>query len=148
MFLNFDSGGQIASRKTKRIMCCSLKSLNHISQQTWMLCGLVLLGLFAEALGPAESLFLCLFFCVPGHDHNVSSVAIMPNGDHIVSASRDKTIKMWEVATGYAKDTFKLFFKPLCVIYFYLGVMLGFNYLHPHWQLSNCSHVFCPLATA
>lgn len=36
----------------------------------------------------------------PGHDHNVSSVAIMPNGDHIVSASRDKTIKMWEVATG------------------------------------------------
>uniref|UniRef100_A0A3Q2FJJ6 Uncharacterized protein n=1 Tax=Cyprinodon variegatus TaxID=28743 RepID=A0A3Q2FJJ6_CYPVA len=35
-----------------------------------------------------------------GHDHNVSSVAIMPNGDHIVSASRDKTIKMWEVATG------------------------------------------------
>ena len=39
-------------------------------------------------------------FCVLGHDHNVSSVAIMPNGDHIVSASRDKTIKMWEVQTG------------------------------------------------
>lgn len=36
----------------------------------------------------------------PGHDHNVSSVAIMPNGDHIVSASRDKTMKMWEVTTG------------------------------------------------
>ncbi|KAK7882102.1 hypothetical protein WMY93_028276 [Mugilogobius chulae] len=30
----------------------------------------------------------------------------MPNGDHIVSASRDKTIKMWEVATGYAVKTF------------------------------------------
>lgn len=42
-----------------------------------------------------KSLFLFL-----GHDHNVSSVAIMPNGDHIVSASRDKTIKMWEVQTG------------------------------------------------
>lgn len=39
-----------------------------------------------------------LFFS--GHDHNVSSVAIMPNGDHIVSASRDRTIKMWEVQTG------------------------------------------------
>lgn len=39
--------------------------------------------------------------CVLGHDHNVSSVAIMPNGDHIVSASRDKTIKMWEVQTGW-----------------------------------------------
>lgn len=44
-------------------------------------------------------LSLLPFFFV-GHDHNVSSVAIMPNGDHIVSASRDKTIKMWEVATG------------------------------------------------
>lgn len=41
------------------------------------------------------------FFFSPGHDHNVSSVAIMPNGDHIVSASRDKTMKLWEVATGY-----------------------------------------------
>lgn len=40
------------------------------------------------------------WLCYLGHDHNVSSVAIMPNGDHIVSASRDKTIKMWEVATG------------------------------------------------
>lgn len=44
--------------------------------------------------------FFFVFF-PPGHDHNVSSVAIMPNGDHIISASRDKTMKMWEVATGY-----------------------------------------------
>lgn len=42
-------------------------------------------------------------FDVAGHDHNVSSVAIMPDGDHLVSASRDKTIKMWEVATGYVR---------------------------------------------
>lgn len=35
-----------------------------------------------------------------GHDHNVSSVTFLPNGDFIVSASRDKTIKMWEVNTG------------------------------------------------
>ncbi len=35
-----------------------------------------------------------------GHDHNVSSVAFMPSGDFLVSSSRDKTIKMWEVATG------------------------------------------------
>lgn len=46
-------------------------------------------------------------FYFAGHDHNVSSVAIMPNGDHIVSASRDKTIKMWEIATGYEKTFFK-----------------------------------------
>lgn len=46
---------------------------------------------------------MCAFFFSPpslGHDHNVSSVAIMPNGDYIVSASRDKTIKMWEIQTG------------------------------------------------
>lgn len=55
--------------------------------------------------------YVCLYtkssifvFCSLGHDHNVSSVAIMPNGDHIVSASRDKTIKMWEVATGYGSS--------------------------------------------
>lgn len=45
-------------------------------------------------------LLISLLYFFSGHDHNVSSVAIMPNGDHIVSASRDKTIKMWEVATG------------------------------------------------
>ena len=35
-----------------------------------------------------------------GHDHNVSSVTFTPAGDFILSASRDKAIKMWEVATG------------------------------------------------
>lgn len=36
-----------------------------------------------------------------GHDHNVSSVAfIPPSCDYLLSASRDKTIKMWEVGTG------------------------------------------------
>ena len=40
-----------------------------------------------------------------GHDHNVSSVAFMPSGDFLVSTSRDKTIKMWEVSTGYITHT-------------------------------------------
>lgn len=35
-----------------------------------------------------------------GHDHNVSSLCFMPSGDFLVSSSRDKTLKMWEVATG------------------------------------------------
>jgi WD40 repeat protein len=50
-----------------------------------------------------------------GHDHNVSrciyttidtifntgpfSVAFLPTGDYVVSSSRDKTIKMWEVGS-------------------------------------------------
>jgi platelet-activating factor acetylhydrolase IB subunit alpha len=42
---------------------------------------------------------IILNFCL-GHDHNVSSVCFMPSGDFIVSSSRDKTIKIWEVATG------------------------------------------------
>lgn len=36
-----------------------------------------------------------------GHDHNVSSVTFTPSGDHIISCSRDKTIKIWEVSTTY-----------------------------------------------
>lgn len=40
-----------------------------------------------------------------GHDHNVSSVTFTPSGDHVVSCSRDKTIKIWEVSTGYCIRT-------------------------------------------
>lgn len=40
-----------------------------------------------------------------GHDHNVSSVAFTPSGDFIISSSRDKTIKIWEVSTGYCVRT-------------------------------------------
>ena len=35
-----------------------------------------------------------------GHDHNVSSVIFTPQGDFLISSSRDKTIKFWEIATG------------------------------------------------
>ncbi|CAG8580237.1 1727_t:CDS:2 [Diversispora eburnea] len=41
-----------------------------------------------------------------GHDHSVSSVAFLPSGDIIMSASRDKTIKFWEVTSGYCTRTF------------------------------------------
>lgn len=40
-----------------------------------------------------------------GHDHNVSSVTFTPSGDFIVSSSRDRTIKIWEVSTGYCVRT-------------------------------------------
>lgn len=50
-----------------------------------------------------------MLFCA-GHDHNVSGVGFLPNGDFIVSASRDKTIKMWEVATGCVLTDFSLHF--------------------------------------
>lgn len=44
-----------------------------------------------------------LLFSFSGHDHNVSSVTFLPSGDYLVSSSRDKTIKMWEVATGWVQ---------------------------------------------
>jgi WD40 repeat protein len=36
-----------------------------------------------------------------GHDHSVTSVKFVSNGDFLVTASRDKTIRIWEVSTGY-----------------------------------------------
>lgn len=36
-----------------------------------------------------------------GHDHSVSSVRFMPSDDQIVSASRDKSIRLWDVSNGF-----------------------------------------------
>lgn len=36
-----------------------------------------------------------------GHDHSVSSIRFMPDGENLVSASRDKTIRVWQVSSGY-----------------------------------------------
>ena len=55
---------------------------------------------FASKLGLASRSFYS------GHDRNISSVSFMPNGDYIVSSSRDKTIKMWETDTGWAAGCF------------------------------------------
>ena len=41
-----------------------------------------------------------------GHDHSVSTVRFTPDGERLVSASRDKTIRVWEVASGYCVKTF------------------------------------------
>ena len=35
-----------------------------------------------------------------GHDHSVSSVRFLPSDDFIVSASRDRSIRLWEVSSG------------------------------------------------
>ena len=43
-----------------------------------------------------------------GHDHSVSSVRFMPGDDYIVSASRDRSIRIWEVANG--SDLFSNFY--------------------------------------
>lgn len=40
-----------------------------------------------------------------GHDHTISSVRFVSSGSHLISASRDKSIRIWEVKTGYCTRT-------------------------------------------
>src|SRR6185369_1305224 len=35
-----------------------------------------------------------------GHTHDVTACAMTPDGRHVVSASYDKTLKVWELASG------------------------------------------------
>jgi WD40 repeat protein len=37
-----------------------------------------------------------------GHTNAITSVAYSPNGQHIISGSRDKTIRIWDAETGAA----------------------------------------------
>ena len=41
-----------------------------------------------------------LYFCDDVSPLQVTSVAVFPGGWRVVSASRDKTLKVWDVATG------------------------------------------------
>lgn len=42
-----------------------------------------------------------------GHDHTISSVRFTPSGTHLLSASRDKCVRIWEVKTGYSVRTIR-----------------------------------------
>lgn len=52
---------------------------------------------------------------LPGHDHSVSSVRFIPSGaagaplsgNLLVSASRDQTLRIWDVTTGYCLKTLR-----------------------------------------
>jgi platelet-activating factor acetylhydrolase IB subunit alpha len=52
---------------------------------------------------------------LPGHDHSISSIRFVPSGaagsplsgNILVSASRDKTLRVWDVTTGYCLKTIK-----------------------------------------
>ncbi|KAK5096178.1 Lissencephaly-1 [Lithohypha guttulata] len=52
---------------------------------------------------------------LPGHDHSVSSIRFIPSGaagapssgNLLVSASRDQTLRIWDVTTGYCLKTFR-----------------------------------------
>ena len=52
---------------------------------------------------------------LPGHDHSVSAVRFVPSGaagapasgNLLASASRDRTLKLWDVSTGYCVKTLR-----------------------------------------
>lgn len=49
-----------------------------------------------------------------GHDHSISTVRFTQDGERLVSASRDKTIGVWEVSSGYVLSSLSFFpFHPL-----------------------------------
>lgn len=52
---------------------------------------------------------------LPGHDHSISAIRFVPSGaagapmsgNLLVSASRDKTLRVWDVTTGYCVKTIR-----------------------------------------
>jgi WD40 repeat protein len=50
---------------------------------------------------------ICLMHTLMGHTHVVSSLAISPDAQFLVSGSRDRTIKVWQLATGELIHTLK-----------------------------------------
>lgn len=44
---------------------------------------------------------------LPGHDHSVSAVRSIPSSGNLVSASRDKSLRIWDTLTGYCVKTIR-----------------------------------------
>ena len=40
-----------------------------------------------------------------GHDHTISCISFFSNNEQLITCSRDQTIKLWEVGTGYCVRT-------------------------------------------
>lgn len=67
--------------------------------RTILVFSLILLGLFCLAQDTK-------LVVRQGHKESINMVKYSPTGKHIYSASEDKTIKMWDVATGIDINTF------------------------------------------
>ena len=59
----------------------------------------------AQTTGPAVG--MAPFRTIPGHREAIESVAFLPDGVRIVSGSRDKTVRLWDVKAGKLLHTFE-----------------------------------------
>ena len=68
----------------------------------------VLFGSFLLATLPAadEQLPAGISAALKGHAEAIYAIAYMPDGKHVVTGSFDKTLKVWEAATGKEIKTF------------------------------------------
>ena len=55
-------------------------------------------GWYAAALGPGE---WTNDATMKGHTHSVEAVAVMPDGLRAVSASIDRTLRLWDLESGH-----------------------------------------------
>src|ERR1700727_2112159 len=89
-------------------------------------CGLVWLGIaFLGLVLPLSAQQPELRFTLKGHRGGVTSVAFSPDGKLLASGSADKTIKLWDVATGKKEATMKHTSSVLAVVYSPDGKLLA-----------------------
>ena len=54
-----------------------------------------------------------LYFCDDASSLQVKSVAVFPDGRRVVSASQDKTLKVWNIETGECVATLEEHSRPV-----------------------------------
>ena len=63
----------------------------------------------AEGFGPCATslrlIYLLIFSFQPGHNNWVRALVFHPSGKFLLSAADDKTIRVWELATGRCVKT-------------------------------------------
>ncbi|KZS97342.1 WD40 repeat-like protein, partial [Sistotremastrum niveocremeum HHB9708] len=65
-----------------------------------------------------------------GHAHGVACIAFSPLGQHIASASDDRTLRIWDTATGQQKQMMKGHSKPLSCV----------KYSPDGWHIATCAN--------
>jgi WD40 repeat protein len=89
--------GRLANRQTSEEIQTLLAQIKQGTNNPW-LCPLT-----ASLIAPGENLILTL----NGHNSSVNAVAVTPNGQKVISAADDNTLKVWDLATGEELLTLK-----------------------------------------